>query len=583
MNVLWVPVVLAAWVWCNLVLGPVEAQSQNNYLGYVKLKLTITHQTTGKDYFQLITLLRDSLSSGSLSNDIPQLREPTLSVSDPRRFVLVELTNQEEQTITLAIDVVNVYLVAYQAGDEAFFFGDAPVGAERHLFTTSTTRNTLPFNGSYIDLERQAGNNRDQITLGREELIQAITTLRYSSASSSTRTRPRYLIVIIQMISEAARFNPIFWRVRQSIDSGESFLPDMYMLELETSWGQLSTQVQQSTGGVFDRPIHLPIATGDSITLSNVRDVIASLALMLFVCSDRPSLTSSHREHPSPLLLIRPVVSEISYNDVVNVDDDATCTISEPTVRIVGRNGLCVDVRDGKFHDGNAIQLWPCQPHDAANQLWTIKRDGTLQSNSRCMTAYGYRPGEYVMIFDCNTAVREAKIWKIWDNGTIINPKSALVLGADSGSSGTTLNVQTNTYSAAQGWLPSNDTAPREVTIYGFRDLCMEANGANVWIETCASSKQQQKWALYGDGSIRPKQNQDQCLTTGNDSSGTVITIVSCSAGSSGQRWVFTNEGTILNLNNGLVMDVRASDPSLRQIIIYPSTGKPNQMWLAVP
>ncbi|KAJ0971765.1 hypothetical protein J5N97_019724 [Dioscorea zingiberensis] len=585
MNVLyWVS--LAAWVWCNLVFGPVfcgtVVEAQNN-LGYTKLKLKITHETTGKDYFKLMTLLRDSLSSGSLSNDIPQLRERTLPISDPQRFVLVELTNQEEQTITLAIDVVNVYLVAYQAGDQSFFFRDAPDDADQYLFT-STTQNTLPFGGSYTDLERHAGDDRDQIPLGTEALIQAVTALR---RYTSTRTQARSLIVSIQMISEAARFNPIFWRVRQHIDSGEPFLPDMYMLELETSWGQLSTQVQQSTDGVFERPIHLPIAPGNSITLSNVRDVIASLALMLFVCRNRPSLTSTSHEHyyPSPpLLLIRPVVSKISYDDVI--DDDATCKISEPTVRIVGRNNLCVDVRDGYYHNGNPIQLWPCQSKDDAKQLWTIKKDGTIRSNGKCMTAYGFRPGQYVMIYDCNDAAREATLWKIWDNGTIISTdRSGVVLGAHSGSKGTTLTVRTNTYSAAQGWLPSNDTAPREVTIYGVRDLCMEANGDRVRIETCASSgKAQQKWALYGDGSIRPKQNQDKCITCENESPQTVITIMSCRAGSSGQRWVFTNEGTIENLNSTMVMDViRESYPSLRQIIISPFTGNPNQIWLPVP
>ncbi|KAJ0968513.1 hypothetical protein J5N97_025430 [Dioscorea zingiberensis] len=377
-----------------------------------------------------------------------------LPVSDSQRFVLVELmTNRDEHTITLAIDVVNVYVVAYQAGDNSFFLSDAPDGVDRYLFT-GTTQSTLPFNGSYTDLELKAGNIiRDKIPLGTEELIQAVWSLRYST-SSSTRTQARSLIVIIQMIAEAARFNPIFRRMRQHIDSEESFFPDIELRHL------------------------------------------------------------------------------IIY--------------------------LYVDVRDGKYNNGNPIQLSPCKSNDDANQLWTIKTDGTLRSNGSCMTAYGFRPGHYVMIYDCCTAVREATLWKIWDNGTIISPESDVVLGAHSGSIGTTLTVQRNTYSAAQGWLPSNDTTPREVTIYGFRDLCMEANGIRVWMETCpsGSSKPQQKWALYGDGSIRPKLNQDRCLTCENDSSITVINIVGCSAGSSGQRWVFTNEGTILNLYNGLVMDV---------------------------
>nr|4JKX_B Chain B, Beta-galactoside-specific lectin 1 B chain [Viscum album] len=263
--------------------------------------------------------------------------------------------------------------------------------------------------------------------------------------------------------------------------------------------------------------------------------------------------------------------------------DDVTCSASEPTVRIVGRNGMTVDVRDDDFHDGNQIQLWPSKSNNDPNQLWTIKKDGTIRSNGSCLTTYGYTAGVYVMIFDCNTAVREATIWEIWGNGTIINPRSNLVLAASSGIKGTTLTVQTLDYTLGQGWLAGNDTAPREVTIYGFRDLCMESNGGSVWVETCVASQQNQRWALYGDGSIRPKQNQSQCLTCGRDSVSTVINIVSCSAGSSGQRWVFTNAGAILNLKNGLAMDVAQANPSLQRIIIYPATGNPNQMWLPVP
>nr|AAR25548.1 lectin precursor [Viscum album] len=560
-----------AWVSCFLMLGLVFGRTvkAETKFSYERLRLRVTHQTTGDEYFRFITLLRDYVSSGSFSNEIPLLRQSTIPVSDAQRFVLVELTNQGGDSITAAIDVTNLYVVAYQAGDQSYFLRDAPDGAERHLFT-GTTRSSLPFTGSYTDLERYAGH-RDQIPLGIEELIQSVSALRYPGGS--TRAQARSIIVLIQMISEAARFNPIFWRVRQDINSGESFLPDMYMLELETSWGQQSTQVQQSTYGVFNNPFRLAISTGNFVTLSNVRDVIASLAIMLFVCRDRPS-SSEVRYWP---LVIRPVLENSG------AVDDVTCTASEPTVRIVGRDGLCVDVRDGKFHNGNPIQLSPCKSNTDPNQLWTIRRDGTIRSNGRCLTTYGYTAGVYVMIFDCNTAVREATLWQIWGNGTIINPRSNLVLGAASGSSGTTLTVQTQVYSLGQGWLAGNDTAPREVTIYGFRDLCMEANGASVWVETCGSSKENQNWALYGDGSIRPKQNQDQCLTSQGDSVSTVINIVSCSAGSSGQRWVFTNEGTILNLKNGLVMDVAQSNPSLRRIIIYPATGNPNQMWLPLP
>nr|prf ricin E B [Ricinus communis] len=256
------------------------------------------------------------------------------------------------------------------------------------------------------------------------------------------------------------------------------------------------------------------------------------------------------------------------------------CMDPEPIVRIVGRNGLCVDVRDGRFHNGNAIQLWPCKSNTDANQLWTLKRDNTIRSNGKCLTTYGYPSGVYVMIYDCNTAATDATRWQIWDNGTIINPRSSLVLAATSGNSGTTLTVQTNIYAVSQGWLPTNNTQPFVTTIVGLYGMCLQANSGKVWLEDCTSEKAEQQWALYADGSIRPQQNRDNCLTTDANIKGTVVKILSCGPASSGQRWMFKNDGTILNLYNGLVLDVRRSDPSLKQIIVHPVHGNLNQIWL---
>ncbi|RWR91461.1 type 2 ribosome-inactivating protein [Cinnamomum micranthum f. kanehirae] len=120
-------------------------------------------------------------------------------------------------------------------------------------------------------------------------------------------------------------------------------------------------------------------------------------------------------------------------------------------------------------------------------------------------------------------------------------------------------------------------------SIVGFNDLCMQANGEAVWVVQCESSEAEQTWAVYPDGSIWPQQNRDRCLTSSdNHSKGRIIIISGCSSGSEGQRWVFMNVGTILNLKNGMVMEVKGSDPSLHQIIIWEVTENPNQKWLSL-
>ncbi|EHA8590977.1 Ricin [Cocos nucifera] len=557
---------VATWLWWTAMVGPAWACTltvEDTYaLRYNVVNFT-TAGATKESYTLFMEALRDQLASGYEAHAIPVLRDPS-TVSDPQRFLLVELSNLGEASVTLAVDVVNAYVVAYQAGNQSYFFRDAPDAAFSNLFT-NTQQNTLLFAGSYTELQRVAGQDREDIDLGILALEEAISSLRRTS-SVQQNTLARSLIVSIQMLSEAARFKYIEQRVRQSITSEgyQTFRPDAAMLSLENNWGALSNAIQQSNQGVFSRPVQLQrpdysTFNVDSVTLS----IIKNLAFMVFVCKSQASQFSP--------LIIRSVVAE----------DDDTCAHPEPTIRISGRNGLCVDVRDGLYDDGNPIQLWPCKSNTDANQLWTLKTDGTIRSNGKCLTTYGYKAGSYVMIYDCTTAVTAATLWEVWDNGTIINPESALVLSAQSGNNGTTLTVETNIYASRQGWLASNNTAPFVTSIIGFMDLCMETNITNVWLENCTSDKIEQKWAIYADGSIRSRSNEEEaCLTSNGHSQGARITIVACSNAFASQRWSFTNEGTILNLYNGYVMDVKASDPSLQQIILMPFTGKPNQKWL---
>nr|AAB25434.1 abrin-a B-chain=toxic lectin [Abrus precatorius, seeds, Peptide, 268 aa] [Abrus precatorius]prf//1908235A abrin a:SUBUNIT=B chain [Abrus precatorius] len=254
----------------------------------------------------------------------------------------------------------------------------------------------------------------------------------------------------------------------------------------------------------------------------------------------------------------------------------------EPTVRIGGRDGMCVDVYDNGYHNGNRIIMWKCKDRLEENQLWTLKSDKTIRSNGKCLTTYGYAPGSYVMIYDCTTAVAAATYWELWDNGTIINPKSALVLSAESSSMGGTLTVQTNEYLMRQGWRTGNNTSPFVTSISGYSDLCMQAQGSNVWMADCDSNKKEQQWALYTDGSIRSVQNTNNCLTSKDHKQGSTILLMGCSNGWASQRWVFKNDGSIYSLYDDMVMDVKGSDPSLKQIILWPYTGKPNQIWLTL-
>lgn len=120
---------------------------------------------------------------------------------------------------------------------------------------------------------------------------------------------------------------------------------------------------------------------------------------------------------------------------------------------------------------------------------------------------------------------------------------------------------------------------PLVTSIVGLGGLFLEANGSNVWLERCAGHKEEQKWALYPDGSIRTLKRRNNCLTAETRKKGSKILILDCNQAWATQRWVFANNGTIYNMFDNRVMELKVSDPNLREIISSDHNGKPNQQW----
>ncbi|WCJ21967.1 Beta-galactoside-specific lectin 1 [Euphorbia peplus] len=281
------------------------------------------------------------------------------------------------------------------------------------------------------------------------------------------------------------------------------------------------------------------------------------------------------------------VATSFGWNSVAisfirnDVDYTQLKSTDQPYSRISGPNGYCVDVKDGNYSDGNPIILWPCKSGPDINQLWAFQSDGTIRSNGMCLASDGFHEGSNIVIYNCTK--KAYNIWSLGQDGEVLNPSSGLVLTAISGAVWTELALHTSVSSSFQTWRVGNDTKPRLVSISGFRGLCMQAKNNAVWIEECESSKNGGKhWLIYPDGTIRPQKNPNGCLSYHNLVNRRIV-VLFCGLGPSSQRWLFTENGTILNERSNLVMDVKGSDPSLKEIIVYPATGKPNQKWNVIP
>jgi len=124
----------------------------------------------------------------------------------------------------------------------------------------------------------------------------------------------------------------------------------------------------------------------------------------------------------------------------------------QPTGRITGYGGKCVDVAGANPANGTAVQLYDCNGTNA--QSWTVGSDGTLRALGKCMdvTAAGTANGTQVQLYDCNGT--GAQSWQAGSGGTLVNPASGRCLDATGPSSanGTRLQIWDCTGGANQKW-----------------------------------------------------------------------------------------------------------------------------------
>jgi hypothetical protein len=223
------------------------------------------------------------------------------SVAISERFVLVDLSNWAGRSVTLALDVINAYVVGYRAGDYSVFLkpdNDEVATATTHLFTDTTRRPALHFTGSYLDLGQvQAGLNRSSVELGADALDQAVSSMYLYAQGPShilEASLARAFFVTIQMVSEAARFRYIEGDVRGRIQRNQNTCPDVSVIQVENNWGSLSNAIQMSNQGIFGRSVQLQRRGGQSFHVDNVEVVRSMIGLLLFTCNPRPQQWSLH-------------------------------------------------------------------------------------------------------------------------------------------------------------------------------------------------------------------------------------------------------------------------------------------------
>ncbi|XP_022156718.1 ribosome-inactivating protein alpha-trichosanthin-like [Momordica charantia] len=235
---------------------------------------------TTKSYKDFIANFRNDLAS---HKRVYNIRLLSLTVPGPSRYTLVHLYNYDDQTITLAVDVINVYIMGYRNGHVSYFFNEpAAAEASKFVFKDAQRRVTLPFTSNYAGLETAAGKIRERIPLGLPAMNNAITNLVYYDTSPRNAIAAAFL-VLIQSTAEAARFQYIEKVIGKDVE--KDFLPSEALLSLENNWGALSKQIQiaEKNNGKFKDPVLLTDNQGKKVQINNVSSnvVTANIQLLL--------------------------------------------------------------------------------------------------------------------------------------------------------------------------------------------------------------------------------------------------------------------------------------------------------------
>ncbi|XP_074287520.1 ribosome-inactivating protein PD-L3/PD-L4-like [Silene latifolia] len=222
---------------------------------YPTLTLDLDDPTT-ENYLALVVALRAALRGNQVTCGLPVLGE-TARAED--RFVLVELEITSTIKVTLAIDVLNVYVVGYLdkhgTSYRANLLKGIPEIAMTDLFEEANIRRHIPFSGDYPQLEKQ-GVDRDTLPLGLFRLKAAAKSV-YGVEKPKPKDEAGFLIIAVQMISEAARFKYIAKQIR-AIQPYESVLPNPKVSRLENKWGPLSEAIIGSDHcGELMKPVEL--------------------------------------------------------------------------------------------------------------------------------------------------------------------------------------------------------------------------------------------------------------------------------------------------------------------------------------
>jgi hypothetical protein len=220
-------------------------------------------EQTRIQYSTFLASLRQAVSVGS--SDRGQQTQ-----SNPPGLIRVSLTAEEGDGTRRGVDLWvtpnDLYVVGFQVRGQNYRwqFSDSrwpnPLPVEAGIDPRMVYN--LPFGGNYNSLTQAAGRDRAYMPISYPQVTSAILGLGRSYANGHTlgsdrQSAARCLMLLIQMVSEAARFNDVESQFRSALGGWDESYLTTGQQNLETNWATLSNFFYRLNQGTNPAPVNV--------------------------------------------------------------------------------------------------------------------------------------------------------------------------------------------------------------------------------------------------------------------------------------------------------------------------------------
>jgi hypothetical protein len=186
---------------------------------------------------------------------------------------------QDGPNIRVLVDTQNLYVQGVYDSDYGQYFRFNDANLRRFEPTAASAGNSfdIGFGGSYAAMERAAGGGftMQSATLGRSNFNQIVDDV--ASNGTSTATRARGMIALVEAIAEGARFDYVSGRIYNGFDSGNPFRFNTEATGMVKDWSTMGKTLVRKVNNPRDTTtLHY-----GSLTVQSVAQFAALLALIL--------------------------------------------------------------------------------------------------------------------------------------------------------------------------------------------------------------------------------------------------------------------------------------------------------------